>query len=232
MTRPELTGVPGAPETAITDELADRLPANLAPAPWDCQCTALVWVGRGGRAARAALAPALLGSRALASVGGIVRYTETPVGPYDEVFGLVSSADGAKSWGTVPFMAVDSEASMVGGRTNWSLPKTLARFEGGIGHKETISASSDTSVHWRVEATPIAVGPRIKVRSRQPTRQEFPDGVVRDTPMVAAAVIRPALVRVRVESDGPLASWLRPGVHVGAVVESAEFGFGAPHEVV
>jgi hypothetical protein len=232
MTRTELTGVPGAPETEISAELADRLPANMAPAPWDCRCTALVWVGRGGRAARAALAPALHGSRAFGSVGGVVRYTETPVGPYDEVFGLVSSADGAKSWGTVPFMAVDSEASLVGGRTNWSLPKTLARFEGAIGHKETISASSDTAVHWRVEATPILVGPRIKVRSRQPTRQEFPDGGVRDTPMVASGVIRPALVRVRVESDGPLASWLRPGVHVGAVVESAEFGFGAPQAVV
>ena len=231
MTRPELVDVPGAPETALTGELVDRLPANLAPAPWDCRCTALLWTGRGGRAARAALSPALQGSRALVTVGGIVRYAETPVGPYDEVFGLVSSADGAKRWGTVPFMAVDSESSLVGGRTNWSLPKTLARFDGVIESRQTISASSDTQARWRVEATPLLIGPRITVRSRQPTRQEFPDGVLRDTPMVAAAVIRPALVRVRVESDGPLASWLRSGVHVGAVVESAEFGFGAPREV-
>jgi hypothetical protein len=230
ITRPELTGVPGVPETALSDELLARLPDNLAPAPWDVRCTGLVWTGRGGRAARAAFAPALRDSSARASVGGFVRYSETPVGPYDEVFGLVASADGRKSWGTVSFMAVDSEASLVGGRTNWSMPKTLAQFDGDFGRKQTIRGWSDGPVRWRLEATAVAVGPRLKVRSRQPTRQEFPDGVVRDSAMVAAATIRPALVRVRVESDGPLASWLRPGLHAGALIESAEFTLDAPAE--
>lgn len=227
-TRPEITGVPGVPETALAEDLIARLPENLAPAPWDARCSGLVWHGRGGRSARTAFAPALRNSRALASIGGFVRYAETPVGTYDEVFGLVASADGVKSWGTVSFMAVDSEASLVGGRTNWSMPKTLAEFEGEIGNKQTISGWSEGPVRWRIEATPTRVGPRIKVRSKMPTRQEFPDGDVRDSHMTARAVIRPALVRVEVVSDGPLASWLKPGLHLGAVIESAEFTLGEP----
>ena len=35
MTRPEVTGVPGVPETALAEDLIARLPENLAPAPWD-----------------------------------------------------------------------------------------------------------------------------------------------------------------------------------------------------
>jgi len=228
MIRTEITGVPGVPETELSEELLARLPENLAPAPWDARCSGLVWSGRGGSAARQALPPALRGSRALASVGGFVRYSYTPVGTYDEVFGMVASADGAKSWGNVAFMAVDSESSLVGGRTNWSMPKTLAQFEGAIGRGATISGWSDGPVRWRVEATAVRVAPRIRVRSKQPSRQEFPDGLVRDSPMVASAVIRPALVRVEVVSDGPLASWLRPGLHAGALIESAEFTLGEP----
>jgi len=228
MTRPEVTGVPGVPETALAEDLIARLPENLAPAPWDARCSGLVWSGRGGSAARRALPPALRGSRPLVSVGGFVRYEYTPVGTYDEVFGMVASADGAKSWGNVAFMAVDSETSLVGGRTNWAMPKTLAQFAGGIGRRQTMSATCDGPVRWRVEATAVRVGPRLKVRSNQPSRQEFPDGKVRDSPMVASAVVRPALVRVEVVSDGPLASWLRPGLHLGAVIESAEFTLGEP----
>jgi len=71
--------------------------------------------------------------------------------------GLVASADGMKSWGTVSFMAVDSEASLVGGRTNWSMPKTLAGFDGEIGHKQTVSGWSDGPVRWRVMSRGRAV---------------------------------------------------------------------------
>ena len=35
MTRPEITGVPGVPETALAEDLVARLPENLAPAPWE-----------------------------------------------------------------------------------------------------------------------------------------------------------------------------------------------------
>ena len=231
MMRTEITGVPGVPETALSDAVLARLPENLAPAPWECRFSGLVWSGRGGKAARAALPTSLRNSRALASVGGFVRYEDTPVGPYDEVFGLVASRDGLKQWGSVTFMAVDSEASVVGGRANWAMPKTFAGFEGEIARKQTIAGWCDGPVRWRVEATPVAVGPRLPMRTSSITRQEFPDGIARDSQMTGRGTIRPALVRVEVESDGPLASWLRPGLHAGALVESGTFSLSKPRDL-
>jgi hypothetical protein len=228
MSRPELTGVPGVPETALLDELVARLPLNLSEAPWECVCESVIWVGRGGRAARQAMAPGLRGSRALGVVGGFVRYQDTPVGTYDEVLGLVASNQGARPWGSVAFMAVDSETSLVGGRTNWAMPKALARFEGGVGHRTTMAGWADGPAPWRIEATPRIVGPRLPLRSSVMARQEFPDGVVRSSRLKAVGTFRPALVRVEVESEGPLASWMRPGWHLGAVVESMTFSLGAP----
>lgn len=228
MTRTEITGVPGVPETALSDELLARLPDNLAPAPWECRFSGLVWSGRGGKAAQAALPARLCHARALATVGGFVRYEDTPVGPYDEVFGQVASHEGRKPWGSVTFMAVDSEASLVGGRTNWSMPKTLASFDGEIGPKKTIAGWSEGPVRWRVEATPVAVGPRVTRGTSAQVRQEFADGVVRPCLMTGRGIMRPALIRVEVVSDGPLASWLRPGLHAGAVIESGTFSLSDP----
>jgi hypothetical protein len=216
------------PETALSDELLARLPENLAPAPWDARFSGLVWAGRGGSAARAALPSGLRDSPALATVGGFVRYEDTPVGRYDEVFGQVASREGLKSWGSVTFMAVDSEASLVGGRSNWSMPKTLARFEGEIGPKKTIAGWSDGPVRWRVQATPVVVGPRVPLGTSAQVRQQFPDGVVRPSVMVGKGAMRPALIRVEVVSDGPLAGWLRPGLHAGALIESGAFSLSDP----
>ena len=82
--RVELTGVRGVPESVLSQALVATLPRNEAPAPWQCRCSALLWLGRGGRAAAAALPPALAGSPALATLGAFVRYADTPVGTYDE----------------------------------------------------------------------------------------------------------------------------------------------------
>lgn len=226
--RPELTGVPGVAETVILDALVASLPENLSEAPWSCRCEAVVWLGRGGRAARAAFPPALGGGRALVTVGGFVRYQETPVGPYDEVLGMVGGHRGVRPFGSVGFMAVDSAASLVGGRTNWAMPKTLASFSGAIADRATFSGAGDGPVSWRVQATPRVVGPRLPLRARTVARQQFPDGVVRDSVLTASGTFRPAVVRVEVASEGPLASWLRPGRHLGAVVDSMTFTLGEP----
>jgi len=228
-TRTELTGVAGVPETLVSQALLETLPGNLAPAPWTCICDAVLWTGRGGTAATAALPPALrTGSRGLGVVGGLVRYHDTPVGPYDEVLGLVGSRSGAKPWGSVAFMSVDSTASLVGGRTNWAMPKTLGAFEGEVGSGSTMTARGADEVRWRVSATPRVIGPAVPVRSRGMARQQFPDGRVGSSLLTAKGRIRPALVTVEVESDGPLPTWLRPGRHLGAVAESVTFSLGEP----
>ena len=223
MSRPELT-VSGVPETRLSDALRSRLPQNLAPAPWTCTCEAVLWTGRGGRAAL----PSALGSRTLGVVGGLVRYSDTPVGPYDEVLGLVGALTGLRPWAHVAFMAVDSAASLVGGRTNWAMPKTLAAFEGGVGSGRPFTATGADEARWRVSATPRVVGPAVPMVSRGTARQVFPDGRIGSCPLTARARLRPAVVTVEVDSEGPLPRWLRPGRHLGAVVESVTFSLGAP----
>jgi hypothetical protein len=229
MNRTELTGVAGVPETAISQAVIDRLPANGAPAPWDCVCEAVLWFGRGGSAATQALPASLRGQASgLVVVGAMVRYLETPVGAYDEVLGLVGSRSGLKPWGSVAFMSVDSEPSLVGGRTNWAMPKTLGSFDGEIGGGRTITAAGADETRWRVSATPGVLGPALPLRATGLTRQEFPGGRIGDSTMRGKGRIRPALVTVDVDSDGPLPTWLRPGRHPGAVLEHGTFWLGEP----
>ena len=226
--RPELTGVGGVPETALSEALLATLPPNDSEAPWTVNCSAVLWAARPRREASEALPPMLRGRRGVVVIGGIVRYLETPVGPYDEVFGIVMSGYGRQAVGTVTFMAVDSPRSLVGGRTNWAMPKTLASFQGGIAGGETVVATGQDSLGWRVSARPRVLGPKVPVRSRAITRQEFPGGVLGDSRMSARGRARPAVVDVEVESDGPLGSWLRPGKHLGAVAEAVTFTLGVP----
>jgi hypothetical protein len=226
MTRPEITNVIGVGETDLPAELVDQLPANLAPAPWSVGSQAVVWMCRGGSAARQALPPMLRSNRALIVAGGMVRYEETPVGTYDEVFGAVISNSGGRPFGTVSFMAVDSPTSLVGGRTNWAMPKTLASFEGSVG--TTMEARGDAGIQWRVRATPTVIGPPLPMRSASIARQQFPDGLVRDSQLQSRGRCRPALVKVEVESEGDLPTWLRPGRHLGAVIDRFTFSLGEP----
>jgi hypothetical protein len=226
--RPELTGVGGVPECLLSPTLLASLPENTSEAPWTVNCSAVLWTTRPTAAAREALPPALRDHRAAVVVGGMVRYLETPVGPYDEVFGIVMLREGLRrSFGHVAFMAVDSPASLVGGRTNWAMPKTLASFGGGVGHRRTIVARGQDTT-WEVSAKPHVVAPRLPVRSSAVTRQQFPGERLGDSRLSARAKARPALVEVDVSSEGPLADWLRPGRHLGAIAETVTFTLGRP----
>ena len=226
--RPEIEGLVGTPETVLTRALVESLPPNESPAPWSVRCSGLVWIGRGGAAASRALPPALQSSQALMTIGGFIRYNDTPVGPYDEAFGLVAARSGATSWGTVAFMAVDSPASLVGGRTNWAMPKTLSTFTGEPTNGTTMTAQSADGIEWSVSATARAVGPAIPNRSRSKARQQFADGRVGTAMLSFRGRMRPALVTVDVRSEGTLGSWMRSGRHVGAIIESATFTLGEP----
>jgi hypothetical protein len=125
-------------------------------------------------------------------------------------------------------MSVDSEASLVGGRTNWAMPKTLGAFDGDVGHGRALTGTGADETRWRISATPKVLGPAVPVRGSWSARQEFPGHRVGDSPLRARGRIRPALVTVDVESDGPLPTWLRPGRHLGAVVDRATFTLGEP----
>lgn len=224
--RAELTGVAGVAETALSDALTAGLPENSAPAPWECHCSALVWLGRGGKAAAAALPAALRGASALGTVGGFVRYIDTPVGAYDEVLGVVGSRSGLRPWGHVALMAVDSPASLVGGRTNWAMPKTLAEFDGAPASAMTATGADETT--WTIRATPRPVGPAVPFAAKGAARQQFSDGRIGDSVLSFRGRVRPAIVTVEVSSAGTLGTWLRSGRHLGAVIERAAFSLGPP----
>lgn len=224
-----LAAVPGVPETQLSHAMLGALPEHRAPAPWSCVCDAVLWWGRGGAAATAALPPPLRrAARGLAVVGGVVRYRDTPVGPYDEVLGLVGSRTGARPWGSVAFMAVDSLPSLVGGRSNWAMPKTLAEFEGDLTAGSTVVARGLDEVRWQVTASSKPLAPAVPVVAAGQARQVFANGTVCSSRLSVRARVRPALVSVEVESDGPLASWLRPGRHPGLVVRDARFTLAEP----
>lgn len=228
--RPELV-VPGVPETRLSDALLARLGPNIAPAPWQARCRALLWWSRGGESARRALPPSLRRHRAIAVVGGLVRYVNTPVGSYDEVFGLVVLTDGRAARGTVAFMAVDGEETLVSGRTNWALPKCLAAFSGDIAGdsmRPAMAAHGVDGSAWSVSASAQVIGPTVTKTSTAYARQEFYDGTVRDSRLFGRFRLRPAIVNVAVSSSGPLPTWLRPGRHLGMVAPEISFHLGAP----
>ena len=221
MTSMDVRAVPGVPESELDAATLAALPDNAPPAPWDCACSAVVWVARATPAAADALHPDIRASgRTVAVVGAMVRYLDTPVGSYDEVLGAVAVLHRGRARGSVPFMAVDSLASLVGGRLNWSLPKSLAEFTGAPAAGSTMSASG---MGWRVSATARTRGPAVPVKLAGRLAQWWPDGIVRESVLQSKGSMHPALVRVEVESTGPLADWLRPGLHVGAVIERAKF---------
>src|SRR4051794_10202525 len=169
-----LQEVEGVPESALGDADAARLPSAAAPAPWPTVLDAVLWFQRAAPGAQEQLPSALRGRRALpVTVGGLISYRETPVGPYHEVLAspvLLAGAKGPEAG--VSFIAVDSPASGLGGRENWALPKTLARFrwpEPARGAFELDAQGEGWSVHAavrpRARRLPLAAG----LRNRQVT---------------------------------------------------------------
>jgi hypothetical protein len=232
-----LAAVPGAPESAlpsaspshlgderaawglVSGTMAQDLENPVPPAPWTVRGSATVWLARAGQEAGAVL-PAGIGGSPFAVAGAVVGYDETPVGPYDEVLGAVLVRSGLLLRGHVPFMAVDRVASLLGGRLNWGLPKTLARFTGRPGGASTVTAHGGAPpVRWRVAATARHLGPPVPLRGRTRLRQRLPDGSVGEVTVAVSARGRLCTVTTEVESGATLPTWLVPGRHPGALLE-------------
>jgi hypothetical protein len=215
----DVRAVPGVPESTLDDATAASLPAEAPLAPWECDSSGIVWLSR-GRDVRSTLGELLPpNGKAAVVVGGMIAYQRTPVGEYREVFGGVGLRAGRDVSVSIPFMAVDSPASVVGGRQNWSLPKVIASFTGRP-EARTMTASGDG---WTVRVTARPIGPRLPVKTTGRVVQHFPDGALRSAILSGRAKSRPAIVTVEVTSSGQLASWLRPGRHLGAIMTGTTF---------
>ena len=221
-----LPAIEGVPESALSGEDAARLPAESAPAPWSTVLDAVVWFHRAAPGAREHLPAALRGRRALPiTVGALISYRETPVGPYHEVLGspvLLAGARGPEA--VVPFIAVDSLASVHGGRENWALPKALARFswpERLRGAFELDAEGERWSVHATVRPRPRTLPVAAPVRNRQVRA----DGTQVVFDSAGRGRARPGAVEI--ESRGPtLPGWLRSGRHPALVLEGVRMRVG------
>ena len=218
----ELLAVPGVAESTLSADAAAALPASAPEAPWTCTSAGVVWWSRArGVAASSAAAVAAGRGKPVVTIGGLISYASTPVGPYHEVFGGIGTRHGRGVEVSIPFMAVDSPDSVVGGRQNWSLPKVLASFTGEPGRDWGLSASGDG---WTVHVRARPLLPAIGAKMKGLVVQRWPDGSVRTAMLDGRGRSRLAIVTVDVSSSvGDLASWLRPGRHLGVVTSSVEF---------
>jgi hypothetical protein len=180
------------------------------PPPWTLRLAGVVWLHRARPGAGRAHQPGLRFDRAVPlTVAGLVDYAESPVGPYAEVWGAPTLVlRGATVGLGIPFMAVDSAASMAGGRANWALPKTLASFAG----------DAATGPGWSLRARAASAGVRLPfaVAGRLLQVREGGHELLRATAL-ARGVGR--LARVDVETTGDVPGWLAGGRHAGLLIE-------------
>jgi hypothetical protein len=130
------------------EERCGSMSAVEAPPPWTLHGEAhvlVLWQPARGKSE--------LGRRVFVRHGGLgvlafVRYTDSNVGPYDELLWLVpwGLQLGSQRFHTVPRIFVSTEASRTNGRQNWGIPKELARFD-----VQPLSAST-RRVHVTTEA--------------------------------------------------------------------------------
>jgi hypothetical protein len=217
----ELTQIAGITETDLSADMLARLPADAPAAPWRARAEGIVWWGRPGSSASAAirtgLPPLLRRAQPLSVITAILRYSDTPVGGYDEILTMLVLRQGRSVFTHVPFIAVSSPASVVGGRANWALPKTLATFTGRPVDDTEVAARGD---NWLITATAHSRGRGFPLLLPPLSRLVQIDGRGQS---VAARLrgtgrARPARVTVEVSAPDGLAAWLPQGSCAGLVL--------------
>jgi hypothetical protein len=104
-----------------------------APAPWTLTGQVAYLFLHGSRSAQEAFNenPDPIQSPFRGGVGGmmLIRYTDSPVGPYDELLFFPGYYQfGDTTYYRISQIYVSSLDSVVNGRRNWGVPKKLARF--------------------------------------------------------------------------------------------------------
>ncbi len=215
-----LQNIPSVPESEITEAFAARLP-RATPAPWRASGSGLVWLHTAAPGAQAHHQRGLTYARSIPlTMGAFLRYDEGSAGPYDEILTAPTFVCRNRRVSfPVPFIAVDSTASVAGGRDNWAIPKTLAEFDWRTddGRPDRLAATGEG---WSVRAHVRWTGPRMPLYSRGSQVQVRADGEVVTVPVRSRGIGR--LARVEVSADGPsISRWLKSGIHMGVAVESA-----------
>ncbi|GAC68347.1 acetoacetate decarboxylase family protein [Gordonia soli] len=213
---------------SVAESRSDREEWPVSPeAPWPATVRATLWWHRSTPDAQALL---MTDERSIPlTVAMMVDYVDSPVGPYREVLASPALLAPGRRFGPlprlqVPFIAVDSERSVHGGRSHWSLPKVLAEFTGDVTDRST-AVTEHWSVTAAVRAVPLPLPIAGGIGFAQPISR--PDASPQFLCAYARLVgsFRPA--RVSVAAEGPtLPSWLSPGDHPGIVITSGRMTTG------
>jgi hypothetical protein len=221
-----VTAAAGLPETQLPDSLLAQLPDTVAAAPWHTNCQIVTWHHPADAAAIETF-PDVIRPGAVALVAwALVRYADTPVGPYSEIAATVLP-DGGDGYGHIPFIVVDSLASIVGGRVNWLLPKALADFAWSAdGLSVTATSGQPATPAWRisVQCRPEAAALAATLPSQ--VRQASTDGTVGRVDSELIGSLAAATIEVDGQADGPLAALLRPGSYDGSILRDCSFNVG------
>jgi acetoacetate decarboxylase len=181
---------------------------------------ALLWLHPATRAARELLPPQLAARAGLpVTIGGLISYRDGPVGPYGEVFGAPVMLRGAPMLSHIPFMAVDSAASVAGGRGNWALPKELADFDGDPGRAGAVTARGDG---WALRITTTGRAHRLPITMTMRAAQVWADGQVRAFSVRMRGRARLARVEVEHLEASPLGDWLVAGRHLAVLLSGRQ----------
>jgi Acetoacetate decarboxylase (ADC) len=186
-------------------------PAEVPGPPWSSDIDAVLWWHAASSRAPDAL-PAPLARRAHVPItlGGLVAYRHGPVGPYRELFASPVLLSGGRALAHVPFIAVDSPASVAGGRRNWALPKVAARFDSDPGGRGRVEVSGRD---WALAVTITARPRRLPAWGVFSCAQVWPDGRVRRFTVRVRGSAAVGSVHVEALRASESTGWLHPGRH-------------------
>jgi hypothetical protein len=216
----------GLPESVLPVQLVQLLPEKVAGAPWRTQCRVVTWMHPVAPAALEAFPAPIRPAGVALAAWALVRYEYTPVGPYDEL-AVTLLPEGGEGYGHIPFIAVDSYPSIVGGRVNWLLPKSLARFvwsEDSLSANVTADAPAKPGWSLTVNVDPWGETTQAAIPSN--VQQVSAAGAVRRFTGTMGGVTQPAAVNVEGVAEGPLASLLVSGRYDGTLLTDCAFEVG------
>lgn len=221
-----VTDAAGLPETVLPEDLVARLPdaSSVAPAPWHTKCHVASWLHPVDADALDLFPDAIRPANLSVVAWALVRYDDTPVGPYSEIAATLLPDDGV---GHIPFIVVDSLTSIVGGRAHWLLPKALADFTWSDDHGSvTIRPVAPADPAWSAAVTVTPAGEPTPLTIPSQLRQVSTDGNVGGCEGSMAGSMRSASIVVAATATGPLAALLRSGRYDGTVLSDSEFTCG------
>jgi hypothetical protein len=224
--RYDVTSAAGLPETVLPAELIARLPdaSTVAPAPWATRCHVVSWLHQVDADALGTFPEPIRRDGLSVVAWALVRYDETPVGPYNEIAATLLPDDGI---GHIPFIVVDSLPSIVGGRANWLLPKALASFDWSDDHRAvTVNPSQPATPTWSVSVRIEPTGDPTPLTIPSQLQQVATDGYVGGCEGTMEGAMRSATVTVEGHAEGPLAALLKPGRYDGTMQTDCAFTCG------